>query len=49
VAAPIAWEELDKYAGGNAFSILDLDLLFERASSKMLAGWGEADQALPSY
>ena len=49
VAAPVAWEELDDYEGGNAFSILDLDLLFERASSKMLAGWGEAEQALPSY
>jgi bifunctional non-homologous end joining protein LigD len=49
VAAPIAWEELDNYEGGNAFSILDLDKLIERASSKALAGWGEADQGLPSY
>ena len=49
VAAPIAWEELDKYEGGNAFSILDLNSLFDRASSKLLAGWGEADQALPEF
>jgi bifunctional non-homologous end joining protein LigD len=49
VAAPVAWEELDDYEGGNAFSIRDLDTLFDRASSKLLAGWGEADQALPSY
>ena len=49
VAAPVAWEELDQYDGGNAFSILDLDKLFERAASKLLAGWGEADQALPNY
>jgi len=47
VAAPVAWEELDKYKGGNHFSIRDVDELLERASSKMLAGWGEARQALP--
>jgi bifunctional non-homologous end joining protein LigD len=47
VAAPIAWEELDDYAGGNAFSIRDADKLIERASSKVLAGWGQAKQALP--
>jgi bifunctional non-homologous end joining protein LigD len=47
VAAPIAWEELDDYAGGNAFSIRDADQLIERASSKLLAGWGQAKQALP--
>ena len=47
VAAPIAWEELDRYKGGNHFTIRDADELLERASSKMLAGWGEAKQALP--
>jgi bifunctional non-homologous end joining protein LigD len=47
VAAPVAWEELDKYKGGNHFSIRDADELLERAGSKMLAGWGEAKQALP--
>jgi len=47
VAAPIAWEELDKYQGGNHFSIRDADELLDRASSKMLAGWGKAKQALP--
>jgi bifunctional non-homologous end joining protein LigD len=47
VAAPIAWEELDKYQGGNAFTICDADQLIGRASSKMLAGWGQAKQALP--
>ncbi len=47
VSAPIAWEELDEYEGGNAFSIRDLDLLFERSESKLLKGWGEAKQALP--
>ncbi|MEO7366113.1 MAG: DNA ligase D [Sphingomicrobium sp.] len=47
VAAPIAWEELEDYKGGNAFSILDADKLIERAASKTLAGWGQAKQALP--
>jgi bifunctional non-homologous end joining protein LigD len=48
VAAPVAWEELDQYKGGNAFSIRDADQLIDRASSKLLAGWGQAKQALPS-
>jgi bifunctional non-homologous end joining protein LigD len=47
VAAPVAWEELDKYNGGNHFSIRDADQLLKRASSKMLSGWGKAKQALP--
>ena len=47
VAAPIAWEELDEYAGGNAFTVRDADRLIERTSSKLLAGWGKAKQALP--
>jgi bifunctional non-homologous end joining protein LigD len=47
VAAPIAWEELDSYQGGNHFTIRDADELLERASSKALAGWGQAKQALP--
>jgi bifunctional non-homologous end joining protein LigD len=48
VAAPVTWDELDKYEGGNHFTIRDADELLERASSKMLAGWGEAKQALPN-
>jgi len=48
VAAPIAWNELDKYDGGNHFSIRDADVLLKRASSKALAGWGKAKQALPN-
>ena len=47
VAAPIAWEELDKIKSGAAFSIRDADELIERAASKLLAGWGEAKQKLP--
>jgi bifunctional non-homologous end joining protein LigD len=47
VSAPVAWEELKKYESGHHFSIQDADELLKRASSKMLAGWGEADQALP--
>jgi bifunctional non-homologous end joining protein LigD len=38
---------LDRYEGGNHFTIGDADELLERASSKLLAGWGKASQALP--
>jgi bifunctional non-homologous end joining protein LigD len=47
VSAPVAWEELDRYDSGHHFSIRDADELIDRASSKMLAGWGKAKQALP--
>jgi bifunctional non-homologous end joining protein LigD len=47
VAAPIAWSELDRYDGGNHFSIRDADTLLKRAGSKAVAGWGKAKQALP--
>ncbi len=48
VSAPIAWEELDRYESGGHFTIRDADKLLERAGSKLLAGWGEAKQALPN-
>ncbi len=48
VAAPISWDELDRYKGGNHFTIRDADELLKRASSKALAGWGQAKQALPN-
>ena len=47
VAAPIDWSELDDFDRANAFTIRDADRLLKRASSKLLAGWGQADQALP--
>jgi bifunctional non-homologous end joining protein LigD len=47
VSAPIAWEEIDRYQSGHHFSIRDADELLERASSKLLAGWGKAKQSLP--
>src|SRR3954470_5040185 len=47
VAAPVAWSELGKYDSGHHFSIRDADELLKRASSKVLAGWGKAKQALP--
>ena len=47
VAAPVTWDELDKYDSGHHFSIRDADELLKRASSKALAGWGKAKQALP--
>jgi bifunctional non-homologous end joining protein LigD len=47
VSAPIAWEELDALDKAAPFSIRDADALIERASSKLLAGWGQAKQSLP--
>ncbi|MEA3043809.1 MAG: bifunctional non-ous end joining protein LigD [Sphingomonadales bacterium] len=48
VAAPINWEELDEMKSGARFSVRDADLLLERAASRLLLGWGEASQVLPS-
>ena len=47
VSAPIVWEELECYESGHHFSIRDVDELLKRTSSKALAGWGKAKQALP--
>ena len=47
VAAPINWDELDGFAGGNAFTVKDAKKLVERAASRSLLGWGEAAQSLP--
>jgi bifunctional non-homologous end joining protein LigD len=47
VAAPVSWDELGKFRSGAAFSIRDADRLLNRASSKLLAGWGQAKQRLP--
>ncbi|HYI47617.1 MAG TPA: DNA ligase D [Allosphingosinicella sp.] len=47
VAAPINWEELDEMKSGARFSVRDAELLLERASSRLLQGWGEAAQVLP--
>jgi bifunctional non-homologous end joining protein LigD len=47
VAAPIAWDELDDFDSGAAFSIRDAAELLKRAKSKRLAGWGKAKQSLP--
>lgn len=47
VAAPVAWDELERFKGGNHFTIRDADELLERAGGKLLAGWGQAKQSLP--
>jgi bifunctional non-homologous end joining protein LigD len=49
VAAPIDWSELESVKSPAMFTIRDADLLLDRASSKLLAGWGEAKQALPDF
>jgi len=47
VAAPINWEELDEMQSGARFTVRDAGLLLDRASSRLLQGWGEAAQLLP--
>ncbi|HEY0113482.1 MAG TPA: DNA ligase D [Allosphingosinicella sp.] len=47
VAAPIGWDELDELQSGARFTVRDSELLLERASSRALQGWGEANQKLP--
>ncbi|WP_419825703.1 DNA ligase D [Sphingomonas sp.] len=47
VAAPVTWDELAKMADAKPYTIADVDVLLKRATSKALAGWCEADQALP--
>ncbi|WP_309603504.1 DNA ligase D [Sphingomonas sp.] len=49
VAAPVDWSELDEIVAANAFTIRDADRLLDRASSKLLAGWGVANQKLPDF
>ncbi len=47
VSAPIVWDELDETESGARFTVRDGALLLERASSRLLQGWGEASQVLP--
>ena len=49
VAAPITWDELEEVESPGKFTILLGAELVERARSKALRGWGEADQALPEH
>jgi bifunctional non-homologous end joining protein LigD len=47
VSAPITWSELRDQESAKRFTIRDAAELIERANSRELAGWGEADQELP--
>jgi bifunctional non-homologous end joining protein LigD len=47
VAAPISWDELDDLQSGAPFSVRDAATLADRATSRALQGWGEANQTLP--
>ncbi|MEO7411318.1 MAG: DNA ligase D [Sphingomicrobium sp.] len=49
VAAPVDWSELARIKSAAAFTIRDADILLERAGSKLLVGWGEANQGLPDF
>ena len=47
IAMPISWEELRKLDTPSAWSIRDGEEAVRRATSKLLANWGRADQILP--
>ncbi|HVJ02388.1 MAG TPA: DNA ligase D [Sphingomonas sp.] len=47
VAAPVSWTELRDLDTAKRFTIRDAATLLERAASRALQGWGEADQVLP--
>jgi len=47
VAAPIAWEEVEKAGSAAAFRITDAAILLKRASGRALRKWGRAEQELP--
>ncbi len=47
VAAPVAWRELDDIDTPARWTIRDAGELLKRADSRLLAGWGIADQILP--
>ncbi len=47
VAAPIAMGGTGRIKSGATYSIRDAEELIDRASSKQLAGWGQAKQRLP--
>ena len=47
VAAPVGWSELKDIDGAARFTVRDVARLIARADSRLLAGWGVSDQALP--
>lgn len=47
VSAPVSWSELRDADSAQLFSVRDAALLLDRATGRALAGWGQADQALP--
>ena len=47
VAAPISWTELRDLESARLYTIRDAGTLLERATSRALQGWGEAEQTLP--
>lgn len=47
VATPIDWGELEDFESAHAFTISDAEELLKRSESKLLRGWGMAEQSLP--
>jgi len=48
VAAPVTWEELEDFDRSDAFSVADVEMLMNRASSRELERWGAGAQGLPT-
>ena len=48
VAVPLPWEELDALIDARFYSVDNAPVLLKRAKGKALAGWGFAEQRLPS-
>ena len=49
VALPLSWEDLATAKDAHPFAIGDAAKLIKRSQEKALAGWGFADQVLPSF
>jgi bifunctional non-homologous end joining protein LigD len=49
VAAPISWDELKNIGRSDAFTILDVEQILERARSAAFKQWGIAEQLLPTF
>lgn len=47
VAAPVAWSEFKGLGTAARWTLKDTDELVERAGTRLLKGWGIADQVLP--
>jgi bifunctional non-homologous end joining protein LigD len=47
VAAPVSWDELPSITTAARYTIMETELLLQRAGNPTLSGWGRSDQRLP--